>query len=334
MPTLDLGDDQQQHTVQGQAKQDTMNMPVNMPSLDDDGEQSQNSQNSNAEGVPIELEGMQDADGQQIKFILNENGQLLQLDNHILTTDAEGNQILVQGTDSEQIQQLLQSVGVVMQGGEGLGEGETLQMIGGDGQTGQMILVQGADGQEQLIDASLLNADGNIVIQQSQEGELNAEGTHITTEDGLQIPVSVSFTTSGEVDQEGNLTVAMAGGDGGEQQIQLHLQQAGGESDDQQHIDEGEGQQTILTDGGHIILHSQNDQQKQESGAVDSGHNATNAVSSAGNTTSGPTGNGATGGSSTNSGAMTATGADEQGLFNFDELIQPQVVVKQQVRRD
>lgn len=119
MPTLDQGDDhhqqQQQHQAnQSQLKQEPLNIPVSMPSLEDDGEQSQNSQNSNAEGVPMELEGMQDADGQQIKFILNENGQLLQLDNHILTTDADGNQILVQGTDSEQIQQLLQSVGVVM----------------------------------------------------------------------------------------------------------------------------------------------------------------------------------------------------------------------------
>ncbi|XP_055529770.1 putative uncharacterized protein DDB_G0271606 isoform X2 [Wyeomyia smithii] len=320
MPTLDQGDDQQQQG-QIQTKPETMNMPVSMPSLDDDGEQSQNSQNSNAEGVHMELEGMQDADGQPIKFILNENGQILQLDNHILTTDAEGNQILVQGTDSEQIQQLLQSVGVVMQSGEGLGEGETLQMISGDGQTGQMILVQGADGQEQLIDASLLNADGNIVIQQSQEGELNAEGTHITTEDGLQIPVSVAFTTSGEVDQEGNLTVSMAGGEGGEQQIQLHLQQAG---DEQQ---EGEGQQAILTEGGQIILQTQEqveEQQKQDN----PNERVQSTVSSGTNAGSGP-GTGGSGVTAANV-TTTATGADEQGLFNFDELIQPQVVIKQQ----
>ncbi|XP_055610758.1 zinc finger protein 236 isoform X2 [Uranotaenia lowii] len=320
MPTLDQTDDQQQ-----QPKQEAgINMPVSMPSLDDDGEQSQNSQASNAEGVPMELEAIQDGEGQQIKFILNENGQILQLDNHILTTDADGNQILVQGTDSEQIQQLLQSVGVVMQGGEGLGEGETLQMISGDGQTGQMILVQGADGQEQLIDASLLNADGNIVIQQSQEGELNAEGTHITTEDGLQIPVSVAFTTSGEVDQEGNLTVAMAGGEGGEQQIQLHLQQAG-EGEEGEHIEAGEGQQAILTEGGHIILHQDQagvEQQAEE--ATESGHDRaggnTTAVTTS--TSSAAAGNG--------SSAATASGADEQGMFNFDELIQPQVVIKQQ----
>ncbi|XP_058456645.1 uncharacterized protein LOC131434034 isoform X5 [Malaya genurostris] len=329
MPTLDQGDEQQQQQ-QGQLppKQETMNMPVSMPSLDDDGEQSQNSQNSNAEGaVHMELEGMQDADGQQIKFILNENGQILQLDNHILTTDADGNQILVQGTDSEQIQQLLQSVGVVMQSGEGLGEGETLQMIGGDGQTGQMILVQGADGQEQLIDASLLNADGNIVIQQSQEGELNAEGTHITTEDGLQIPVSVAFTTSGEVDQEGNLTVSMAGGEGGEQQIQLHLQHAGNEGDEQHQLDGSEGQQAILTEGGHIILHTQeqvDEQQKQ-----DEESSAQNASSGGADTNATGSGSAAGNGSSTNA---TAAGADEQGMFNFDELIQPQVVIKQQAQ--
>ncbi|KAL1403942.1 hypothetical protein pipiens_019138, partial [Culex pipiens pipiens] len=323
MPTLDQGEDQQQ---QQQSKQDQqMNMPVSMPSLDDDGEQSQNSQNSNAEGVPLELEGMQDENGQQIKFILNENGQILQLDNHILTTDADGNQILVQGADSEHIQQLLQGVGVLMQGGEGLGEGETLQMIGGDGQTGQMILVQGADGQEQLIDASLLNADGNIVIQQSQEGELNAEGTHITTEDGLQIPVS--FTTSGEVDQEGNLTVAMSGGEGGEQQIQLQLQQAEGD-EQHQHIEGVDGQQhAILTEGGHIILHQQQDQQKQDDEAADE----TGQAQATAQTTSS-----STAGSSSAAAAATtsASGADEQGMFNFDELIQPQVVIKQQVRRD
>lgn len=340
MPTLDQGDDQhhqqqqqQQQANQSQPKQEQMNMPVSMPSLDDDGDQSQNSQNSNAEGVPMELEGMQDADGQQIKFILNENGQLLQLDNHILTTDAEGNQILVQGTDSEQIQQLLQSVGVVMQGGEGLGDGETLQMISGDGQTGQMILVQGADGQEQLIDASLLNADGNIVIQQSQEGELNAEGTHITTQDGLQIPVSVAFATSGEVDQEGNLTV-MAGGEGGDQQIQLHLQQHAGEGDEgQQHIEDAEGQQAILTESGHIILQAQDQvgeqHQKQQDGSDESSQHATVSAGVTGSTTTGSTstGNGT-------SATTTTSNPPEQELFNFDELIQPQVVIKQQVRRD
>nr|XP_029735695.1 uncharacterized protein LOC115270346 isoform X2 [Aedes albopictus] len=334
MPTLDQGDDhhqQQQQANQSQSKQESMNMPVSMPSLDDDGDQSQNSQNSNAEGgVPMELEGMQDADGQQIKFILNENGQLLQLDNHILTTDADGNQILVQGTDSEHIQQLLQSVGVVMQGGEGLGDGETLQMIGGDGQTGQMILVQGADGQEQLIDASLLNADGNIVIQQSQEGELNAEGTHITTQDGLQIPVSVAFATSGEVDQEGNLTV-MAGGDGGEQQIQLHLQQHAGEGDEQQHIEDAEGQQAILTESGHIILHAQEqagDEHHQKQDGSD--ENSQNASVSAGVTGSTTTTGSTAAGNGTSATTTTASNPPEQELFNFDELIQPQVVIKQQ----
>lgn len=322
MPTLDQGEDQQQQ----QLKQEQQQMPVSMPSLDDDGEQSQNSQNSNAEGVPLELEGMQDENGQQIKFILNENGQILQLDNHILTTDAEGNQILVQGADSEHIQQLLQGVGVLMQGGEGLGEGETLQMIGGDGQTGQMILVQGADGQEQLIDASLLNADGNIVIQQSQEGELNAEGTHITTEDGLQIPVS--FTTSGEVDQEGNLTVAMSSGDGGEQQIQLQLQHAEGD-EQHQHMEGADGQQhAILTEGGHIILHSQQDQQKQEEEADDAAQAAPTTNSNSSSST------GSNSNAAAAAAASSASGADEQGMFNFDELIQPQVVIKQQVRRD
>uniref|UniRef100_A0A182QTX1 C2H2-type domain-containing protein n=1 Tax=Anopheles farauti TaxID=69004 RepID=A0A182QTX1_9DIPT len=375
MPTLDQGDEQQSQKEQQQLQ----SMPVSMPSLDDDGEQSQNSQNSNTENVPMELEDMQGAEGtatagagQQINLILND-GQVLQLDNHILTTDAEGNQILVQGTDTEQIQQLLQSVGVVMQGGEGLGEGETLQMISGDGNN-QMILVQGADGQEQLIDASLLNADGNIVIQQSQEGELNAEGTHITTEDGLQIPVSVAFTTAGgEAGHEGQLTVAVA--DGGEQQLQLHLQQAAAAAGEQVDVAGGEQHQgAILTESGQIILQAKDDveqqqqQQQQQGGVVEdeegmkmvvdgeengtanesvtsetaadaggqtNGGDGTTAASSNGTTTTTTTGGAISSGTTTNAtnaaaANVTSSGSADDQMFNFDELIQPQIVVKQQ----
>lgn len=140
--------------------------------------------------VAMELdEAMQaQVDSGQIKFIVNENGHLLQLDNHILT-DAEGNQIIVQ--DPEQIQQLLQSVGV-LQSGEGL-EGETLQMMT-DG-NGQMVLVHGDNNEQQLIDASLLNSEGQIIIQQGQDGE---EGPHVISEDGTRIPVSVSYTEDGQ----------------------------------------------------------------------------------------------------------------------------------------
>lgn len=142
------------------------------------------------EHVAMELdEAMQaQVDGGQIKFIVNENGHLLQLDNHILT-DGEGNQIIVQ--DPEQIQQLLQSVGV-LQSGEGL-EGETLQMMT-DG-SGQMVLVHGDNNEQQLIDASLLNSDGQLIIQQGQDGE---EGAHVISEDGTRIPVSVSYTEDGQ----------------------------------------------------------------------------------------------------------------------------------------
>ncbi|KAH8364743.1 hypothetical protein KR084_010877 [Drosophila pseudotakahashii] len=142
------------------------------------------------EHVAMELdEAMQaQVDGNQIKFIVNENGHLLQLDNHILT-DAEGNQIIVQ--DPEQIQQLLQSVGV-LQSGDGL-EGETLQMMT-DG-SGQMVLVQHDSNEQQLIDASLLNSEGQLVIQQGQDGE---EGAHVISEDGTRIPVSVSYTEDGQ----------------------------------------------------------------------------------------------------------------------------------------
>lgn len=158
--------------------------PVSMPSLDDDVE-TQNA-HGNTENVPMDLEDVHNAvDDGQIKFIIND-GQLLQLNDHIIT-DADGNQILVQGTDSEHIQQLLQSVGV-LQTGDGL-DGDALHMIN---ENNQMIIVQqDGSGEAQLIDASMLNADGQIVIQQAHEDE----NSQSTGEDGVQIPVSVTFTT-------------------------------------------------------------------------------------------------------------------------------------------
>lgn len=223
MPNLD-------ETVEHQEKSDAH---VSMPSLH--GEDEENTQSSQeqtevqqiegAESIPMDLEDLQNAagDGQQLKFIVDENGQFLQLDNHILTTDADGNQILVQGTDQEQLQHLLQSVGVdgnqvlvQLQGnGEEMdGEGTTLQMIAGEGNQGQMILVQGADGESQLIDASMLQTEGgNLVLQQGPDGE-----THLTTADG--IPVSVSFSGEGG---EGHITMTMASGH--EEGQQIFLQQ-------------------------------------------------------------------------------------------------------------
>lgn len=157
---------------------------VSMPSLDDDAD---GSQPSSSDQVPMDLEDIQNAaESGQIKFILNENGQLLQLDNHILTTDAEGNQILVQ--DSEQIQQLLQSVGV-LQASDGDGGEQTFQMI--QGENNQMILVQGDNNEAQLIDASMLNEDGQLVIQ--HHGDQLPEGMHVVNEDGVQVPVSIAF---------------------------------------------------------------------------------------------------------------------------------------------
>lgn len=221
MPNLgDINDSQEKTEVH-----------VSMPSLNaDDEENTQSSQEQTevqhmeGEQIPMDLEDLQNAagEGQQLKFIVDENGQFLQLDNHILTTDAEGNQILVQGTDQEQLQHLLQSVGVdgnqmlvqIQGNGEEIdGEGTTLQMIGGDGNQGQMILVQGADGESQLIDASMLQTEGgNLVLQQGADGE-----THLTTADG--IPVSVSFSGEGG---EGHITVTMAGHEEGQQ---IFLQQ-------------------------------------------------------------------------------------------------------------
>lgn len=199
MPVLDPGDDQQlqqstaeqqqnqneQHQEHIEGDQHTPSGPVSMPSLDDDTEASQP---SNTDQVPMDLDDIQNAaESGQIKFILNENGQLIQLDNHILTTDADGNQILVQATDSEQIQQLLQSVG--LQAGDGEGE-QTFQMI--QGENNQMILVHGDNNEAQLIDAHMLNEEGHLVIQQHGDGEL-PEGMHVVNEDGVQVPVSIAF---------------------------------------------------------------------------------------------------------------------------------------------
>lgn len=159
-----------------------------MPSLDDDAD---GSQPSSSDQVPMDLEDIQNAaESGQIKFILNENGQLLQLDNHILTTDAEGNQILVQ--DSEQIQQLLQSVGV-LQATDGDGTEQTFQMI--QGENNQMILVQGDNNEAQLIDASMLNEDGQLVIQHHDGDELT-QGIHVVNQEGVQVCKKIATTNS------------------------------------------------------------------------------------------------------------------------------------------
>lgn len=182
--------------------------PVSMPSLDDDGEAvgetaegGEVGANTSAEGgVPMEIEDMHNSveGGEQLKFIVNENGQLLQLDNHFLT-DAEGNQIIVQGADSEHFQQLLQSVA-------GL-EGGTIQMI--QGENNQMILVQQGDNEPQLIDASMLNADGQIVIQQGHaaagDGEMSVDGHSQSSEDavGQQAGAAAAEEHHGEEEEEG-----------------------------------------------------------------------------------------------------------------------------------
>lgn len=118
---------------------------VSMPSLNDE-DRSQDEKELQGEEVPMDLEEMAGADGQQLKFIVDENGQFLQLDNHILTTDADGNQILV-GVDGNQVL-------VQLQGGEESmdSEGAAIQMALGDNSQGQgMILIQGPDGESQLI---------------------------------------------------------------------------------------------------------------------------------------------------------------------------------------
>lgn len=254
MPNLDdTGDDSHKN----EAEQAHHRATVSMPSLHDDEntqssqeqqQSSENQQGDQGQSIPMDLEELQQAaEGQQLKFIVDENGQFLQLDNHILTTDAEGNQILVQGTNQEQLQHLLQSVGVdgnqvlvQLQGnGEGMdGEGATLQF--GEGGQGQMILVQNENGESQLIDASMLQTEGgNLVLQQGADGE-----TTLTTADG--IPVSVSFAGDGN---DGQITVTMAGT--GEDGQQIFIQQP---------VELAEGQEQVSHEGETAMQLEENSQ--------------------------------------------------------------------------
>lgn len=191
MPVLETMEDNsgqnQELKLEDDNNQQMVGVPVSMPSLDDEVE----AQNAHANSEAVD-------DG-QIKFILND-GQLLQYNNHILT-DSEGNSILVQGTDSEQIQQLLQSVGV-LQGGEGL-DGEALHMLDENNQI--MIVQQDGSGEAQLIDASMINADGQIVIQQAHDDD-NSQST-----DGIP----VQYAT-----QDNNMELHQHMQDDGSQELQ------------------------------------------------------------------------------------------------------------------
>lgn len=297
MPTLDAGEEKEDANEKdvNDVQKHQSQVPVSMPSLDDD-QETQESHQSNTEAVPMELDEIQGSgDGQQVKFILNENGQLLSLDNHILTTDMDGNQILVQGTDMEQLQALLQSGGIVMQGEEGMAEGQTLQMLTtGDGQNQQMVIIQGPDGQEaHMIDASLIDADGNIVIQQ-QGGEFNAEGGHITTEDGIQIPVSFA-----ESDGD-HITVT----EGSEQHLQLLQQHADGQTA----LLLADGQ--VLTSDGQTVDQSQIEHSQQDEKEVNDDSVVSNQENNQEN-------------------EEQPQNTEGDGTFlNFDELIQPQIIQK------
>lgn len=251
---------------------DDKTVPVSMPSLHDD-ENTQSSQEQHAEvqqiegeSIPMDLEELQQAaaaEGQQLKFIVDENGQFLQLDNHILTTDADGNQILVQGTDQEQLQHLLQSVGVdgnqvlvqLQDNGEGM-DGETATLQFGDGAQGQMILVQNENGESQLIDASMLQTEGgNLVLQQGADGE-----TTLTTADG--IPVSVSFSGDGA---DGQITVTMAGT--GEDGQPIFIQQP---------VEEVEGEaEGVKMEEGEVTLQLEESSQESTTTATESAPTST-----------------------------------------------------------
>lgn len=52
----------------------------------------------------------------------------------------------------------------------------------------------------QIIDASMLNEDGHLVIQHNEDDEL-PEGMHIVNEDGVQVPVSIAFATQEQHEQ-------------------------------------------------------------------------------------------------------------------------------------
>ncbi|XP_026475369.1 uncharacterized protein LOC113380163 [Ctenocephalides felis] len=147
---------------------------------------------SNTDPVPMEVENMnpEQPESGEIKLMLDSDnqlitsdGQILQLDNHVLT-DADGNQIItssdgqiltVQGADNEQLQQLLQSVGVVVQQ-EG-GEEEQMQMqLDGS----QVIIVQTDEGEVQMtleqaqeagIDLSQLMAKDDSELAEGEEKE-------------------------------------------------------------------------------------------------------------------------------------------------------------------
>lgn len=225
MPVLESMEDnsgQNQHLkLEDSNNQQLVGVPVSMPSLDDEVE-AQNA-HANAEAV----------DDGQIKFILND-GQLLQYNNHILT-DSEGNSILVQGTDSEQIQQLLQSVGV-LQGGEGL-DGEALHMLDENNQI--MIVQQDGSGEAQLIDASMINADGQIVIQQAHEDD-NSQST-----DGI----AVQYAT-----QENNMELHHQMQDEGSQEIQTEQQD---ESNTMKHEIQSQEMDTIVQGSEEISQHEE-----------------------------------------------------------------------------
>jgi zinc finger protein 423 len=98
----------------------------------------------------------------------------------------------------------------------------------------QMILVQGEGQEPQLIDASCLNA----------------EGTHITTEDGTQIPVSMSYGQ--QPGDSGSLTILNEDGTQGQIQFQIQSQDENGQTT------------AILADGQQILLQTSDLQHQME----------------------------------------------------------------------
>lgn len=141
----DMKDEKARIDMPSLSSQDNEEAHVSMPSLHDE-DRSQEEKELQGEEVPMDLEEMPgNEEGQQLKFIVDENGQFLQLDNHILTTDADGNQILV-GVDGNQVLVQLQG------GDESLDAEGAIQMALGGNADGQgLILVQGPDGESQLI---------------------------------------------------------------------------------------------------------------------------------------------------------------------------------------
>lgn len=124
--------------------------PISMPSLDDD-DPAALVQATDGEYAQNELDmvgmqqGMELSQGPALKYTLDENGQLVQMGAHHILTDADGNQIVLQGGDPAQLQHLLAGL-----------QGGTVQMM--NDENNQMIFVEQNHQASDLIEESIMSA--------------------------------------------------------------------------------------------------------------------------------------------------------------------------------